>query len=482
MNRFSVTIKSTRLILAFIVVAALLPATAKSALANTLPANVQKFIDTFLPNAQEQFSTYGVPVGVELAVGGFEGGCGTGAGPWTLSPQNNNFFNINYVVNDGDPWVSGSYNCAAAGHTFRTFDSVRAAWMDFGYFLTHDPNYKDFLVDLSSPRKFLSEFYSKYCGGCSPATVLQIYDDWTSIYDLNTNTVTDVPSPDNYPCSQSGKIGFEELNDAFNLSASAISGVHFKTTNGYTWLVGDFSTGNYNGKYPNGGYMSDGTHWAWLGISQGSGIIEFPTGPATYFSLLVSNQTPVYLDAYDKNGNVIATAGPASSNLQTGHMTELKITRANPDMAYLTVHDSGNYFEVDDICTNAPGAPSAINQIVNQTYPMQTGQSVNGNFLINFLNGAKKYLHIIVGPFFSDVDYKLTRPDGTVVLATDPGVTYVKTANQVEVSIDNAAPGQWGYQIIANQLENGGENIQLSVYEETIIIGNPKIFIPLIVR
>lgn len=174
-----------------------------------------------------------------------------------------------------------------------------------------------------------------------------------------TATITDVPDPDAYTCGQSGYITFEKMSDGTNLSAGAINGVQFTTTNGYTWLVGDFATGSYNGKYPNGGYTSQGTHWAWLGVSQGAGRIDFVSGPASVFSLLVSNGlSPVQLDAYNADNTLLATAGPASNNYNTGHMAELKITRDSADIAYVIVHDTGNYFLVDSICTNASGVPN----------------------------------------------------------------------------------------------------------------------------
>ena len=299
-------------------------------------------------------------------------------------------------------------------------------------------------------------------------------------YSQSAVSMTNVPtpSPATYSCPKQGHVGFENFNEGVNLSLGTIAGMHFETTNGYTWLVGDFNSHNYNGKYPNGGYTSDGTHWAWLGIYQGAGKISFVKGPASYISLLTSNATPVSLDAYDSNNNVIATAGPAPSNYNTGNMEELKIFRANPDIAYVKVHDTGNYFLIDDVCTDAPGTPNSINQIVDQTYYLQTGQSALGYFLINFINGAKHYIHILVGPYFSDVDLKLTRPDGSIVSPSDPGVTYNKTANQIEVSIDNAQTGQWGYEIIANQLDAGGENIHIGVDDETIPIQSPTISIP----
>jgi hypothetical protein len=196
-----------------------------------------------------------------------------------------------------------------------------------------------------------------------------------------TATVTDIPNPDSYTCAQSGFITFENMADGTNLSANAINGVHFTTTNGYTWLVGDFATGNYNGKYPNGGYTSEGTHWAWLGPNQGAGRIDFVNGPASYFSLLTSdNNTPVEVDAYKADGTLLAIAGPAALNYNTGHMSELKITRDTADINYVIVHDTGNFFLVDSICTNASGVPNqAVSDFKQNVDPWQSHTLGNRN-------------------------------------------------------------------------------------------------------
>jgi lysophospholipase L1-like esterase len=170
------------------------------------------------------------------------------------------------------------------------------------------------------------------------------------------NSATDVPDPDGYICNQPGYVNFEELADATDLSADTIQGVKFTTTNGFTWKVGDFSTGSYNGRYPNGAYMSQGTHWAWLGQTQGAGRIDFTEGPAAEFGLLVSvGASPVVLEGYDSANNLLETAGPANVNTSTGHMTELRLSRPTRDLAYVVVHDQGNFFLVDGICTDAPG-------------------------------------------------------------------------------------------------------------------------------
>jgi hypothetical protein len=131
--------------------------------------------------------------------------------------------------------------------------------------------------------------------------------------------------------------------------------VQFTTTAGFSWLVGDVAAGGYNGKFPNGAYTSHGTHWAWLGVNQGAGRIDFVNGPASTFSLLASANTPVVLEAYDSSNTLLETTGSSGTNINTGAMAELKITRAAADITHVVVHDSGNFFEVDDICTDAPG-------------------------------------------------------------------------------------------------------------------------------
>ncbi len=98
---------------------------------------------------------------------------------------------------------------------------------------------------------------------------------------LYSNSATDTPGidPDTYSCSQPGYIDFEGLANGYDLSAGAFGGVQFTTTGGYTWAVGTWSSGLYNGKYPSGAYTSQGNAWAWLGTGEGAGKITFLNGP-----------------------------------------------------------------------------------------------------------------------------------------------------------------------------------------------------------
>jgi hypothetical protein len=156
-------------------------------------------------------------------------------------------------------------------------------------------------------------------------------------------------------CGSFGQVTFEGLSEA-SVLGEVIPGVKFTTTAGQDWLVGRWSSGNYNGKYPTRGiYTSEGDAWAWLGPSQGRGVITFTQGLASYFSLFTSTVGGVTIDAYDQNGNFLANSGSASSNVGTGTMDKLTISRPTPDIKSIQVHDSANYWIVDDLCTDAPG-------------------------------------------------------------------------------------------------------------------------------
>jgi hypothetical protein len=153
------------------------------------------------------------------------------------------------------------------------------------------------------------------------------------------------------PCDD-GFIDFEEGTDGAVIY-STIYGVTFTTTDGQDWLYADWRTGNYNGPYPNGAYTSNGYFCAWLGPDQDSGRIDFTEGTATYLSLLTSTSSGVTIDAYDSSDNLIANSGWAENNLDTGEMTRLIVSA--PEIAYVIIHDTGNYWLIDDICTDAGG-------------------------------------------------------------------------------------------------------------------------------
>ena len=182
-----------------------------------------------------------------------------------------------------------------------------------------------------------------------------------------------------------GFIDFEEGTDEAVI-LSTIPGVKFTTTYGIDWRYGDIRTGKYN-VYPYGGqaYETNGNFFAWLGVTGDTGRIDFTEGTATYLSVLTSTYSGLTLEAYDTNGNLIATSGWAANNLWTRTFTRLTV-EAPPGktIAYVMVHDWGNYWLIDDLCTDAPGVPPVYKQVAELTKEVIDA---------NYLWGGKGYYY-----------------------------------------------------------------------------------------
>ncbi len=150
--------------------------------------------------------------------------------------------------------------------------------------------------------------------------------------------------------SWAGFIDFEDGVDG-DVISSTIEGMEFTTTEGYDWVYGDWSTGEYNGPYLAGGiYYSEGNFFAWLGVEQGTGIITFTDAYATFVEIGYSSYSDFYLEAYDLAGNLLdSTSGQA--NTDTGQLDLLRVDA--PGMAYVMMHDTGNYWLVDNLFTDA---------------------------------------------------------------------------------------------------------------------------------
>lgn len=147
--------------------------------------------------------------------------------------------------------------------------------------------------------------------------------------------------------SEDGFIDFEAGIEQAEIE-STIPGLEFTTTHGLNWRYADVRTGKYN--VPP--YALNGNFIAWLGVTGDVGRITFTAGTATYVSVLVSTFSGVTLDAYDAEGNFLANSGLATNNLDTGTLTRLTVEAEG--IAYIEVHDTGNYWIMDDLCTDAP--------------------------------------------------------------------------------------------------------------------------------
>ena len=148
-----------------------------------------------------------------------------------------------------------------------------------------------------------------------------------------------------------GFINFEDGVEK-QVVASSIPGVVFINTDGLDWLYADMRTG-YNSEY-----ARNGDFVAWLGETGSQGKISFTEDSATYVSALVSTYSGVQIDAFDKDGTFLVSSGSSPGTLGTGTMTRLTVEApAGKKISYVVVHDSGNYWIIDDICTDASGIP-----------------------------------------------------------------------------------------------------------------------------
>ena len=140
------------------------------------------------------------------------------------------------------------------------------------------------------------------------------------------------------------------------------SGVSFTaTTTGDEWIAGDATTGLYNVSSTNGGSWGTGRYWiydnvfGWTNVTGSGGKISFDNADASFVELGYSSASMFYLEAYDASDNHIMTvSGPANTLWEggTGPGT-LKVTSGSNNIAYVLVHDDGNYWCIDNVTTDA---------------------------------------------------------------------------------------------------------------------------------
>jgi len=147
--------------------------------------------------------------------------------------------------------------------------------------------------------------------------------------------------------------------------ASSIPGLQFTTTDGYDWIYADITTGIYNvtnnlgDVYGTGRYNMEGYVCTYLGTSQGSGRIDFLNQDGSYFTTGYSSASDFYLEAYDASNNLLAaTSGPANTQWEGGtSLGYLTVSSASNNIAYVIVHDTGNYWIADNMRGDASGVP-----------------------------------------------------------------------------------------------------------------------------
>jgi len=163
-----------------------------------------------------------------------------------------------------------------------------------------------------------------------------------------------VGTPNTCKSSTDFFLNFESGIDGIQIE-STIPSMEFTTTGTLNWIYGDIRTGYYNVNHSGElGYVTNGNFFAWLGTLGDQGRIDFLGGGASYCSVLVSTASGLTLDAYDSSDTLIATSGWSGNNTFSGEFTRLTVDApAGQTIAYVMIHDTGNFWLMDDLCTDA---------------------------------------------------------------------------------------------------------------------------------
>jgi hypothetical protein len=161
-------------------------------------------------------------------------------------------------------------------------------------------------------------------------------------------------------------LDFEEgLGMDFQPIASSIPGLQFTTTNGYDWIYGDITAGGWNmtndlgDVYGTGRYNMEGYVMTSLEAAGDAGRIDFLNQDGSYFTTGYSSASNLYLEAYDAFDNLIdADSGPANTQWE-GYtsLSYLTVSSASSNIAYVIVHDTGNYWIADNMSGDSSGVP-----------------------------------------------------------------------------------------------------------------------------
>jgi hypothetical protein len=155
-------------------------------------------------------------------------------------------------------------------------------------------------------------------------------------------------------------MNFEEGfgNDGGNIVG--VPGVTFTDSGGLSWVYGDSNSGNWN-TYSidlNMGWGTQNYHhygyvFGFLGVTGDWGRIDFDDQNGTWFQVGYCSNSTFYLEAYDASDNLIDTAVGAANLRSFGYLRVDAPTGTN--IAYVKVHDAGNYWLVDELTGDMEG-------------------------------------------------------------------------------------------------------------------------------
>ncbi|GMV24371.1 MAG: hypothetical protein AMXMBFR58_04020 [Phycisphaerae bacterium] len=173
---------------------------------------------------------------------------------------------------------------------------------------------------------------------------------------------------------------FEEIPGDIQAINNFYTGVTFgSSSTGSPLVTRRASTNNYNISSTNGNMYNSGEYWihedvgvtSALDNSGNDGKISFDNKDATYVDIQYCSASTFWLEAYDVNGNLLdVDSGPANlrfinSNPAGPGLLSVKWDGTN-HIAYVIVHDTGNFWVIDNVRTDAsditpaPGAAALL--------------------------------------------------------------------------------------------------------------------------
>jgi hypothetical protein len=275
-----------------------------------------------------------------------------------------------------------------------------------------------------------------------------------------------------------GFMDFEDGRDAVPIS-STIPGMYFTTTMGYNWIYGDIRTGNYN-VYPYGSraYECHGNIFAWLGPNQGAGRIDFTGSTARKISMLTSNSYGLYLDAYNSDG-VLVDSDYAPGNTNTRTMAELTVEA--PSISYVIVHDTGNYWLIDDLRVQDLLRDTMAFRPPDSTTLFNTLDTINmgGTSTYDFFNDIPQTIKLFLNWGGSTFGIQILKPDGSIFFETE------SDNPPIRVVIPDAEVGTWHIVVSAIEVPYDDYPFALDVFSLPLpadseppitikTVGNPK--------
>ncbi len=163
---------------------------------------------------------------------------------------------------------------------------------------------------------------------------------------------------------------FEEIPGDIQAINDFYSGVTFgSSSTGAPLVTRRASTNNYNiSSWPSGTVYNGGYYWVYddVGVtsaldgSGNDGKISIDNADATYFEVGYTCNSDFYLEAYDAGGNLLdSDVGGANLRFINGNESGPGTLRVDWDgtnyIAYVIVHDTGNFWVIDNCKTDASG-------------------------------------------------------------------------------------------------------------------------------